>query len=284
MKNMIAALLVSVSASLCFAQAAKPLTNSDVVSMLKAGLPESTVLMSIRAGPTAFDTSPQALIALKKSGVPPSVIEAMIRPGPASSAPPAPSAAASPRPVPQGLEALASRWGTRQSRIEVDRVFLVDAEHRTEMKYSQPGTRSRYIVFVAQQFAVLNGSSAKLRTTNRQPQFELILPNNVEVSGLVAVAKLERRSNGSREIMISNMSGFGASSAGFPAERYMRVSYDKAGDQTGSPEGYDIYRVRVTDPLQPGEYAFVVNTPAHGTMGGFGGASLSYNFYELGVD
>ena|SRR6516162_6614911 len=47
----------------------KPLTNADVVSMVKAGLAESTILLAIQRGPTDFDTSPQALVSLKSEGV-----------------------------------------------------------------------------------------------------------------------------------------------------------------------------------------------------------------------
>lgn len=52
--------------------------NEDVVAMVQAGLPESTVIAAISAIPVSFDISPTALIALTRAGVQPLIIEAMI--------------------------------------------------------------------------------------------------------------------------------------------------------------------------------------------------------------
>jgi hypothetical protein len=62
----------------------KPLTNTDVMDMVHAGLAESTIILSIKNSGTNFDTSPQALIELKKSGVSQSVMDAMLSAGNAS--------------------------------------------------------------------------------------------------------------------------------------------------------------------------------------------------------
>lgn len=56
----------------------KPLTNADVVDMVKAGLPESTIVLTIGRSPSKFDTSAQALIDLNKAGVSGKVLDAMI--------------------------------------------------------------------------------------------------------------------------------------------------------------------------------------------------------------
>ena len=60
-------------------QEKKALTNADVVSMVKARLAESTVVLAVEKGSTNFDTSPSALIELKNQGVTTAVIEAMLR-------------------------------------------------------------------------------------------------------------------------------------------------------------------------------------------------------------
>ncbi len=62
----------------CFAQANKPLTNDDVVSMVKSSLPEDVILNAIQANETTFDTSAGALIALQKAGVGSKVMNAML--------------------------------------------------------------------------------------------------------------------------------------------------------------------------------------------------------------
>jgi|GEM_PF-4105397 len=56
----------------------KRMTNSDVVSMVKAELPESVVVLAIQKSAAGFDITPQALIALKNDGVGAKIIEAII--------------------------------------------------------------------------------------------------------------------------------------------------------------------------------------------------------------
>lgn len=59
----------------------KALTNQDVARMVASGLPESVVLSSIQAGPTQFDTSVDALIALHKAGASNAVLDAVVATG-----------------------------------------------------------------------------------------------------------------------------------------------------------------------------------------------------------
>jgi len=58
---------------------AKPLTNGDVVDMLKVGLSPEIVIAKINASACAFDTSPAALKVLKSTTVPDAVILAMVQ-------------------------------------------------------------------------------------------------------------------------------------------------------------------------------------------------------------
>ncbi len=58
----------------------KGLTNSDVVTMLKGGLPESTIIIAVKRRPALFDTSPSALIDLKNQGATAGVLDAMMQP------------------------------------------------------------------------------------------------------------------------------------------------------------------------------------------------------------
>jgi hypothetical protein len=54
------------------------ITNSDVISMTKAGIGEQTIVLTIQHGSVKFDTSPQALIALKGAGVSDQVLNAIL--------------------------------------------------------------------------------------------------------------------------------------------------------------------------------------------------------------
>jgi hypothetical protein len=74
-------LLMFIAAVMGLAQDKKAITNEDVLKMVQAGLPESTVLLAIEQGEPRFDTSASALVTLKQKGVAPSLIEAMMRAG-----------------------------------------------------------------------------------------------------------------------------------------------------------------------------------------------------------
>ena len=56
----------------------QPLTNNDVVKMVKSGLPASVIANAIQANDTNFDVSANALIELQKASVPQTVMDAMI--------------------------------------------------------------------------------------------------------------------------------------------------------------------------------------------------------------
>ena len=54
------------------------LTNSDVVKMVNAGIPESVIVREIQISATNFNISPDALIDLKHKHVPDSVLGAIV--------------------------------------------------------------------------------------------------------------------------------------------------------------------------------------------------------------
>lgn len=56
----------------------KPLTNDDILAMIRAGLTEETVLAAVRSAPANYNLGVQDLITLKEAGVSEKVIQAMI--------------------------------------------------------------------------------------------------------------------------------------------------------------------------------------------------------------
>lgn len=56
----------------------KPLTNLDVIKMVKGGVPESIIVSSIQTHKTKFDISPDGLIALHKAGATQSEMDAIM--------------------------------------------------------------------------------------------------------------------------------------------------------------------------------------------------------------
>ena len=73
------AALILFSGILEAAGPAKPLTNEDVVKMVKAGLGPQIILATIKSQPGAFDVSPDGLVALKNAGVIDEIIAALIK-------------------------------------------------------------------------------------------------------------------------------------------------------------------------------------------------------------
>jgi hypothetical protein len=64
-----------------------PLTNQDVVDLVKTGLSPDIIVAKIRISTNQFDTSTAALKGLKDAGVPDSVIVAMVDPSNKTAAP-----------------------------------------------------------------------------------------------------------------------------------------------------------------------------------------------------
>lgn len=59
----------------------KPLTNSDIIEMSRAGVPQSTILTAIETTPAKFDVSADGILALHAAGVAESVLNQMLRRG-----------------------------------------------------------------------------------------------------------------------------------------------------------------------------------------------------------
>ena len=79
MNRLLAYVLLAFTPWAVVAQNARaPVTNTDVLSMTKSGLGEQTIILAIQQGPTALDTSPQALVELKKAGVTDGVLNSML--------------------------------------------------------------------------------------------------------------------------------------------------------------------------------------------------------------
>jgi outer membrane lipoprotein SlyB len=60
------------------AAAAAPMTNDDVIKMVKGGLGEATVIQAVEGAEPGFDTSPDGLVKLKQGGVSDAVIQRIL--------------------------------------------------------------------------------------------------------------------------------------------------------------------------------------------------------------
>jgi hypothetical protein len=86
------------------ASAPAPMTNQDVIRLVKAKVSDELIISKIKQSKTKFDTSVDALVALKQAGVSDNLIAVMMNPAqtspPAAAPPPSrPAAAAPPAPA-----------------------------------------------------------------------------------------------------------------------------------------------------------------------------------------
>jgi hypothetical protein len=71
---------------------AKPLTNDDIIAMVRKKLPESVIVSAIQAGPCQFNTSSKELIRLNSAGVTENELNAILSASGKGQAVPAPAA------------------------------------------------------------------------------------------------------------------------------------------------------------------------------------------------
>jgi len=93
LKNFVRILLVigMIAPALVSQQALKPLTNDDVITMVKSGMPESVVVSAIQSRSGKFSTATSELVRLHKAGVTENELNAMIAASSKGNANPTPS-------------------------------------------------------------------------------------------------------------------------------------------------------------------------------------------------
>ena len=92
MRHIIFSLLLAVP----LAAIAAPMTNDDVIKMVKGGLNDATVLQAIEGAEPGFDSSPDGLVKLKQGGVSDAVIQRILAKKGTVPAPAVPAAVAVP--------------------------------------------------------------------------------------------------------------------------------------------------------------------------------------------
>jgi hypothetical protein len=250
-------------------QQKKALTNADVISMVKAGLPENTIILAIQQGPTDFDTSAQTLIQLKNQGISPKILDAMIQ----GSKPVEAQTQTNPSPRTASDANPLSPIPGANDPISYGDVVMVDGDKRIEMKRSQINERAGgFMMQAVNPFkktriqGAINGNHSQLRTTNTSPMFEVGLSADLNPSDYVTLVKLNVKSD-RREIEMSR-AGITGVSSGFRKEDMIPVVLEELQASAGGGR-LKSYRVKTVNPIPPGEYALAV------------GGSLLYDF---GVD
>ena len=259
--------LVSAPFGRALGQSAPPMTNADVVSLVKAKLAENTILAAVRAAKPAFDTSAGALIKLTSDGVPQAVIEAMI--SAASKAPRNDGAADAAPPV-------AAPRVKRPGELDPDDVFLINGAEVLGMKYLTPRMRGKYIA--------LEGPRAALRIVTGLPAFLIAIPGTAQPASYIDLVNFAVRDGGAREVAVDarHTGVIGPASSGILRDRVVATRYEKYGDQSKAPGGFIVYKVTPAAPLmEGGEYAIVLFGTAARARGA--PASPLDGFFDFGV-
>lgn len=246
------------------AQSQKPLTNTDVVQMVKASFDNQTIIKAIQANPTSFDVSPQALLALKNSGVNQAVIQAMLSRTTAeenNAGGESGSTGASTQPAaanmnpnnPTSPHSPGIYW--EQTGASSPRMVELEASAYSRGKTSGLfGSAMSMGLSKAKWKVVIEGASASLHILNSTPEFWFYFANagSAFSSGPsrpedFTLVKLEKHKS-DRELVVGKVGAFGASS-GIPTNDTIAVQAKAVAP--------GIYEVVPSKPLKSGEYAFL---------------------------
>lgn len=262
----LAACFFTAGASAVPAQEAKnTLTNAGVAAMIRAGLPEATIILAIQESDPDFDTSPKALIELHQIGATPKILNALLQTRSGGSRTDNKNRA-TPTPEPPDLECIEG--------VMSKEVVLIAGEERILMKRSQ--TQKRYSGMVlfglgtSKSFIDLDGLRSLFRISDRTPEFETSLPADVNAAEKLVLVKLTPKSK-RREVEVGRYST-STSRAGFRREAIVPTTFEPI--RTYSVAGgakYTLYRIKVVGPLPPGEYALVPR-------------NIYVDYYDFGID
>ncbi len=247
-------LVVFVFASFLSAQT-KPMTNADVVEMVKAGLPESTIILSIQRSTPAFDTSPQALIQLKKDGASQTVLDAILKTGYSESGP-------------AEEDAFGTSLGSGVTMVVGDR--QVPLKRMTPTTKTASGKRALPYVGLfmkAETYAVFNGSKSEQRAATPSPEFEIGISSELKIADAVAVVRLESKKS-TRRSQVMRVGTF-SSDTGFRKKDVIPIKIQPVTERNVPGSVISYYRITPAAPLPPGEYALVI---------------IGTNFYDFGIE
>lgn len=252
----------------------KPMTNQDVISMIKAKMSESTILMAIRSAKPGFDTSANGLIKLSAASASDAIVQAVIE---ANGRKGSGNASAGGGGGGGGSAASAA------SAANPEEVTMYDGGTKVPMRYLAPQMRgaARALGFGGYaQYSVLNGTAAALRVKSKQPSFVVAIPSNAQPESYYTIASFAVRRNGSREVLVGG--GYMSYSTGINKDRVVKATAVQESNQTAAPKNYIMYRVTPDAPMAPGEYAFILYNSQVKVAGYFASGLDSY--FDFGID
>ena len=130
--------LIAINAAV-FGQTGKPLSNDDVLAMVKKKLPESVIVSAIKSSPGKYDTSPNELIRLSSAGLTENELNAMLTAGHAAGdATRAASSAETPDAAPNSkwkMPSVTVVQGSSKAELKLEKTQLAQTKNKpTSMK------------------------------------------------------------------------------------------------------------------------------------------------------
>lgn len=227
-----------------------PLTIDEIVRQTKSGISEEIIVTGIKKSGKAFDLSTEEILELKRSGVSEAVIKIMVDPSqPYAPPPPPPAKAASPQTAPRKpmnpiAEKIPAEPGMYLAEGEGESAEFVRLGFRT-LTASRPSKASGMLTGGLKKSPVVGylvAARSGTQVNKSSPVFYLRVPEKVAIEEVLLLSLTEKGNR--REIEL----GPNPSKPVFPVETLK--SYESKQIDTG------LFRVLVTDPLQPGEYLF----------------------------
>jgi hypothetical protein len=258
--------------------AAKRLTNQDIIDMTALGLSDDVIIAKIRsvsgADAMKFDTTIDGLKALKAANVSDAVIKVMLNPAPP---PPPVVSAAQPMTLDPNLPPpeVGVYWkdGPTFVFIQGAAISRTKAGGRAA-SFATDGIRGQHWD------AVLEGPASKNHVKDRRPVFYIYVPDGSSAADY-ALIKLQKKGD-RREFQVGSFGGIGGGKSGVKRDKEIPCSSEHVGIR--------IYKITLDTDLKPGEYGFFMGTGSQSNMssgrvssssgGAAGGRIFDFNIPE----
>jgi hypothetical protein len=257
-----ALLSILLSSSAWSQELGKRITNKDVIDMTSLGLSDDVIIEKIHSASAGenlkFDTSIDGLKALKVAKVSDAVIKVMINPIPPQA------------PVVMAATAVSNDPNLPPPEVGVywkngNAFVLIEGQVVSQSKVGgKAGSFFTYGMRNEHWDATLNGPTSNHVVNDRQPVFYIYVPDGASASDYVLI-HLEKK-NDHREFEIGSFGGITGGKTGVKRDKELEFTAEHAGVRT--------YKLKLDQPLKPGEYGFFMGTGQQGTMAGgsIGGA------------
>lgn len=257
------------------------MTNTEVISLAKAGLNSSLIIGKIRSSKTSFDLSTDSLIKLKQAGVSDDIVAAMLeaKSGRPIASAAAPSAVAGDPNDPLSKHGygiyLFQEIGGQKKMTQVKP--SISAQNRTGGLFTSQMT---YGIGKVKTKANLAGRSSALQVKETMPTFYFYLDTSTggmnTSSGIPSdpkeftLVRFNQRSD-NREVTIGKSNAFGGK--GGLSDEYV-VAY------TTTDLGNGAFKITPSVDLKPGEYAFYLVNSGNSNAS----AAVGSKFFDFGVN